>query len=85
MSVGRERAGAAAQGLLRMIAQVELSVNGTALRVDPPGESGDFSEVRQEWLAEEAGLHTLQVRAFDSSGAAVMSENAHRRQTDSSS
>lgn len=51
------------------VAEVLLSVNGQAYRRDAPQAAGDFSEVRQEWLAEEPGRYTLQVQTFDAAGA----------------
>jgi hypothetical protein len=51
------------------VAEVLLSVNGTAYRRDPPSASGDILvEVRQEWVPTEPGLHTLEVRAYDAAG-----------------
>jgi hypothetical protein len=51
------------------VAEVLLSVNGTAYRRDPPAASGDtLVEVRQEWVPTEPGLHTLEVRAYDAAG-----------------
>ncbi|MFQ6015562.1 MAG: hypothetical protein ACE5NP_08975, partial [Anaerolineae bacterium] len=51
------------------VAEVLLSVNGEAYRRDPPTEPGaSFSEVRQEWLPQEEGVYTLQVRTYDSTG-----------------
>lgn len=53
------------------VAEVLLSDNGTAYRRDPttaPGET--LVEFRQEWVPQEPGLHTLQVRAYTSAGAA---------------
>ncbi|MDJ0754453.1 MAG: Ig-like domain-containing protein [Ardenticatenaceae bacterium] len=52
------------------VAEVLLSVNGEAYRRDSPEEAGaSFSAVRQEWFPAEAGLYTLQVRSYDSTGA----------------
>jgi hypothetical protein len=51
------------------VAEVLLSVNGTAYRRDPPAASGDtLVEVRQEWVPTEPGLYTLEVRAYDAAG-----------------
>jgi hypothetical protein len=51
------------------VAEVLLSVNGEAYRRDPPLEPGaSFSEVKQEWLPQEEGVYTLQVRTYDTSG-----------------
>jgi hypothetical protein len=51
------------------VAEVLLSVNGTAYRRDPPSAAGDtLVEVRQEWVPTEPGLHTLEVRAYDAAG-----------------
>ncbi len=53
------------------VAEVLLSDNGTAYRRDPttaPGET--LVEFRQDWVPQEPGLHTLQVRAYTAAGAA---------------
>ena len=51
------------------VAEVMLSVNGTAYRRDPPTTSGDtFVEVRQEWVPALPGLHTLEVRTYGADG-----------------
>jgi hypothetical protein len=51
------------------VAEVMLSVNGTAYRRDPPTTSGDtFVEVRQEWVPTLPGLHTLEVRTYGADG-----------------
>jgi len=52
------------------VAEVLLSVNGTAYRRDLPAAAGDtLVEVRQEWIPTKPGLHTLEARAYDGSGA----------------
>lgn len=52
------------------VAEVLLLINGEAYRRDPPAEAGaSFSEIRQEWLPDEAGLYTLQVKTYDATGA----------------
>jgi hypothetical protein len=51
------------------VAELLLSVNGEPYRRDVPAEGGMFGEVRQEWIPEEAGLYTLQVVTYDSTGA----------------
>lgn len=52
------------------VAEVLLSINGEPYRRDLPEAAGaSFSEVRQEWLPDEAGLYTLQVRTYDATGA----------------
>jgi hypothetical protein len=58
------------------IAEMLLSVNGEAYRRDPPQESGaTFSEVSQEWLPQEAGVYTLQVQVYDTTGAASVTDS----------
>lgn len=53
------------------VAEVLLSVNGTAYRRDTPADAGaPLVEVRQEWMAQQPGLYTLQVTGYDLSGAA---------------
>ncbi len=52
------------------VGEVLLSVNGEAYRRDPPATAGaSFSQIRQEWLPEEAGVYTLQVVTYDLTGA----------------
>ena len=51
------------------VAEVLLSVNGEAYRRDPPAQPGaTFSEVTQEWIPEDEGVHTLRVTTFDAAG-----------------
>jgi hypothetical protein len=51
------------------VAEVMLSVNGTAYRRDPPTASGDtFVEVRQQWVPTLPGFHTLEVRTYGADG-----------------
>jgi hypothetical protein len=51
------------------VAEMLLSVNGTAYRRDPPTASGDtLVEVRQEWIPQAPGVYTLEVRAYDAAG-----------------
>ena len=52
------------------VAEVLLSVNGTALRRDPATAGETLVEVRQEWVPASAGLHTLEVRAYTATGEA---------------
>jgi hypothetical protein len=57
------------------VAEVLLSVNGTAYRRDPPTETGDtLVEIRQEWVPTAPGLHTLQVRTYDAAGVVSTSD-----------
>jgi hypothetical protein len=52
------------------VTEVLLSVNSTAYRRDPPTAVSDsLVEVRQEWVPQEPGLHTLEVRTYDRAGA----------------
>jgi len=51
------------------VAEVVLSVNGEAYRRDVPAEAGqDFVSLQQDWVPSEAGLYTLQVKAYDNQG-----------------
>lgn len=51
------------------VAEVLISVNGTAYRRDPPSAGEDtLVEVRQEWIPAEPGLYTLEVRAYNAAG-----------------
>jgi len=51
------------------VAEVVLAVNGEAYRRDiPPGSGTNFAEISQEWLPAEAGVYTLQVWVYDTSG-----------------
>ncbi|MBL7162669.1 MAG: hypothetical protein ISS57_08690 [Anaerolineales bacterium] len=51
------------------VADVILAVNGEAYRRDAPLEAGiNFTEINQEWLPAEAGVYTLQVWVYDTSG-----------------
>ena len=52
------------------VAEVLLSVNGQAYRRDPPSPAGAFGQVEQEWLPDKEGIYTLQVKTYDTSGAA---------------
>ena len=57
------------------VAEVMLSVNGTAYRRDPPAASGDtLVEVRQEWVPMEPGLYTLEVRTYGAAGEIISSD-----------
>ncbi|HID29921.1 MAG TPA: hypothetical protein EYP19_07950 [Desulfobacterales bacterium] len=51
------------------VAEVVLSVNGEAYRRDVPVEAGqEFTDLHQDWIPSEAGIYTLQVRAYNSEG-----------------
>ncbi|MBN1180347.1 MAG: hypothetical protein JXD18_14135 [Anaerolineae bacterium] len=53
------------------VAEVLLSVNGTAYRRDAPADAGAaLVEVRQEWVPQAPGLYTLQVTGYDMAGRA---------------
>ena len=53
------------------VAEVLLSVDGVALRRDPPTTPGEtLVEIRQEWIPADSGVHTVQVQAIAASGAA---------------
>ena len=51
------------------IVQVELSVNGAALRTDPnPDSGGTLATMRQKWTPSGPGNYVLMVRAQNSAG-----------------
>ncbi len=53
------------------LAEIVLFVNGEAYQRNAPAETGaDFSEFRQDWAPAEPGVYTLQIRAYDQTGAA---------------
>jgi hypothetical protein len=53
------------------VAEILLSVDGVAYRRDPPESPGaTLTEVTQEWTPGEAGVYTLQVTTYDTTGAA---------------
>jgi len=53
------------------VVDVLLSVDSTAYRRDTPAEgTATLVEVRQEWVPDSPGSHAIQVRAYDTTGAA---------------
>ncbi|OGO09708.1 MAG: hypothetical protein A2Z66_12130 [Chloroflexi bacterium RBG_13_66_10] len=69
VEVGREIAVLSHVYAREGVAQVELSINGTAYRREPPGEPGAaFGSISQAWTPESAGDFTLGVVAYDAGG-----------------
>jgi hypothetical protein len=57
------------------VAEVLLSVNGTAYARTPPTDTGGrLVEVRQTWVPTAPGVHTLQVRTYDKAGLISVSD-----------
>jgi len=52
------------------VAQIELKVDGVSFSREAPSPAGgDLAILTQTWIATSPGMHTLQVAAFDTTGA----------------
>lgn len=52
------------------VAQIELKIDGASFSREAPSPAGgDLATLTQTWIATSPGMHTLQVAAFDTTGA----------------
>jgi hypothetical protein len=61
------------------VAEVLLSVNGTAYRRSPAASSETFTKLTQEWTPQQEGDYILQITTFSKNGASSNPASAHVR------